>query len=100
MAWVEIDLEDLGAYQGEHQDGYDLRYSHGDLGNYTVTKTSEYIFSVRYGFGSTYSVNIIQYHGRLYAECTCYDFEQYGRRYGRACHHIWRVYLHESFVVV
>ena len=100
MSSTLIDLTDYGHYKGPRGHVYDSRVYQGAFGSFTVSRINIWLWNCRQAGHSNHKVVAVLSDGDLYADCDCYDFQQYGKYYHRACMHIWRVYFREDIAEV
>ena len=97
MEWTFLDMSDEGVYQNPHRSGYISRKARGSASGYTVSKVNDYTWNCRYLYHTPHTVWIFQYSRGVVAGCDCYDYHNYGHPYGRACSHVWNIYLHHDY---
>lgn len=93
---TRINLSDYGHYQEFHKGGLGARVYTGAFGSFSVSRINDYWWNCRMPGRSNHKVLAVLFGGDLYADCDCYDFQQYGKSYKRACYHIWNIYFHED----
>lgn len=97
---TKIDLEEIGTYQESNIRMYDSRYDAAESSDFTVSRTNDYYWKCQRFGHSEHVVLAVLFNNSLYADCDCYDFQQYGKRFARACEHIWRIYRYEDVMVI
>ena len=96
MALTLIDPTDFGQYKGPRGHVYSSRALQGRDGSFTVSRINDWKWNCQQDDHTNHEVTAIIFGGDLKADCDCYDFHRYGKVFGRACMHIWRVYLYED----
>ena len=98
---TKIDLTDYGIYKGPRGHVYGSRVLDGSVrGDFTVSRINFYWWYCKRAGHTNHKVLAVIFDGDLYANCDCYDFHRYGKVFGRACIHIWRLYLYEDIFEV
>lgn len=98
MALQALDWNNPGTYKSGWYDGKASREECGRYAYFQFTSAGSGRWTVRRYGSPSHAVRVCERFGLTLAECDCYDFQEYGEMYGRACIHIWAVRLRKTIV--
>ena len=99
MALTLIDLTDDGWWKTGAIHQYASRKAAAQGYTFTANLFTAGIWNVKRTGGAWHVVQVCVDGIDVVADCSCYDFRQYGAGFNRACMHIWYVLLNESIGV-
>ena len=99
MALVKIDLADDGWWKTGAIHPYASRKETAQKVEFAVITESDNWYWVKRDGGIWHHVKVCADGIDIKADCDCYDFQNYGAGFNRACMHIWYVMLNKSIGV-
>ena len=96
MALTLIDLEDDGYWKQPTHHRRASRKLVAQHNAFPVIVEADNWYWVRRPHGSWHHAKVCIDGMDIMADCDCYDFQQYGAGFNRACMHIWYILLTQS----